>query len=97
MEVLRALVHRGQDPQLYVWRTADGHEVDLVVEASGQLLLIEIKLTTTPHPGMAAGIVALREALGAKVGPGGWSIRAIRSCRLARACVPFPLPSSEHR
>ena len=70
MEVFKALVHRGQDPQLYFWRTADGHEVDLVVESDGQLIPIEIKLTATPHPGMVEGIARLRSALGAKVGPG---------------------------
>ncbi|MCC7362302.1 MAG: ATP-binding protein [Anaerolineales bacterium] len=73
MEVFKALVHRGQDPQLYFWRTAAGQEVDLVVETGGKLIPIEIKLTATPHPGMVAGIAALREALGPKVGPG-WLI-----------------------
>ncbi len=70
MEVFKALVHRGQDPQLYFWRTAAGQEVDLLVETGGRLIPVEIKLTATPHPGMAAGIAALREALGAKAAPG---------------------------
>jgi predicted AAA+ superfamily ATPase len=70
MEVFKALVHRGQEPQLYFWRTASGQEVDLVVDIGAQLVPIEIKLTATPHPGMAEGIVAFREALGRKAGPG---------------------------
>ena len=69
-EVFKALVHRGQDPQVYFWRTSDGHEVDLIVEAGGQVVPIEIKLTATPNPRMAEGIAVLRKALGAKVGPG---------------------------
>jgi hypothetical protein len=44
--------------------------VDLVVDIGAQLVPIEIKLTATPHPGMAEGIVAFREALGRKAGPG---------------------------
>lgn len=63
MEVFKTLVHRGQEPQLYFWRTASGQEVDLVVDIGAQLVPIEIKLTATPHPGMAEGIVAFREAL----------------------------------
>ena len=70
MEVFKALVHRGQEPQLYFWRTASGQEVDLVVDIGAQLVPIEIKLTATLHPGMAEGIVAFREALGRKAGPG---------------------------
>jgi predicted AAA+ superfamily ATPase len=70
MEVFKTLVHRGRDPQLYFWRTAGGQEVDLVVEAGGQLIPIEIKLTATPHPGMVAGIAAFRTDLEVRVGPG---------------------------
>jgi len=70
MEVFKALVHRGQEPQLYFWRTGDGQEVDLLVDNGQQLIPIEIKRSATPHPNMAAGIHALREALGPRVGPG---------------------------
>ena len=46
------------------WRTADGHEVDLVVDVGGHLIPIEIKLNATPHPGMVAGIAARRRIPG---------------------------------
>jgi len=61
---------RGQDPQLYFWRTTRGVEVDLIVETGAQLIPIEVKLTATPHPGMAAGIKAFQEEMGRKAGPG---------------------------
>lgn len=70
MEVYKTLSHRGQEPQLYFWRTSRGQEVDLVVDAGGRLIPIEIKLTATPHPGLAGGITAFHEALGPRVGPG---------------------------
>lgn len=70
MEVFKSLLHRGQDPQLYFWRTTGGVEVDLVVDIGTQLIPVEIKLTATPHPGMATGIKAFQQELGRKAGLG---------------------------
>jgi len=70
MEVFKSLLHRGQDPQLYFWRTTGGVEVDLVVDIGTRLIPVEIKLTATPHPGMATGIKAFQEELGRKAGSG---------------------------
>ena len=70
VEVFKTLVHRGQEPQLYFWRTSSGQEVDLLVDNGEQIIPIEIKRSATPHPNMTAGIAALREALGPRVGPG---------------------------
>jgi hypothetical protein len=30
-EIIKTIRHRGQDPQVYFWRTAAGAEVDIVV------------------------------------------------------------------
>ena len=57
-EIVRALTHRGIDPQVYFWRTMAGTEVDFVVETGGKLVPIEVKLSATPRPAMAAGIKA---------------------------------------
>jgi predicted AAA+ superfamily ATPase len=70
LEIGKALVNRGESPQLYFWRTAAGVEVDLVVEAGGKLIPIEAKLSATPRPAMASGIRAFQEDLGEKAGPG---------------------------
>ena len=70
MEVVKTFVHRGQEPRVYFWRTSAGEEVDIVVEVGQTLVPLEVKLSATPRPGMAGGIVKLRTALGGSVLPG---------------------------
>lgn len=69
-EVVRAITHRGREPQIHFWRTAKGSEVDLLVDTGMALVPVEIKLSTTPAARMAAGIEALRRDLGARVQKG---------------------------
>jgi len=64
VEIVKALVHRGIDPQVYFWRTATGTEVDIVVETAGTLVPVEVKLSATPSPSMAKGIEVFRAAFG---------------------------------
>ena len=59
-EIVKTLTHRGIDPQIYFWRTLSGTEVDFVVEAAGRLVPIEVKLSATPRPGMAAAVKAFQ-------------------------------------
>ncbi len=42
--------HRGQEPQVYFWRTASGAEVDIVVAEGQRLIPLEVKLSATPRP-----------------------------------------------
>ena len=42
-EIVKTLVHRGNDPNVYFWRTSAGSEVDFVVETGGKLVPIECK------------------------------------------------------
>jgi len=53
MEVLKARWHRGLPDGLSHWRSSDGHEVDLLLEAGGQLHPVEIKARQTADPGLA--------------------------------------------
>ncbi|MBM4044424.1 MAG: ATP-binding protein [Planctomycetes bacterium] len=62
-EILRTLVHRGEAPQLHFWRTAAGAEVDILVQTNAKLVPVEVKLSATPTPAMAAGITAFRADL----------------------------------
>ena len=55
-EIVRTLTHRGIDPRVYFWRTLAGTEIDFVVEAGAGLVPIEVKLSATPRPAMAASI-----------------------------------------
>ena len=70
LEIVKAFVNRGEEPRIYFWRTSAGEEVDLVVEAEGKLIPIEVKLSGTPRPAMAKGIRAFQAALEDRVGPG---------------------------
>jgi predicted AAA+ superfamily ATPase len=58
------------DPQVYFWRTSAGTEVDIVVEAAGKLVPIEVKLSATPRPSMASSIKTFQEDFGDKAMPG---------------------------
>lgn len=55
-EIMKTLLHRGENPQIYFWRTSYGAEVDIVVDASGKLIPIEVKLSATPRPAMATHV-----------------------------------------
>jgi hypothetical protein len=66
-EVLRTIVHRGEDARIHFWRTSAGREVDFLVETGDRFVPIEVKLSATPRPKMAGGIQALQSDLGARV------------------------------
>lgn len=69
-EIVKALTHRGMDPQVYFWRTSTGTEVDIVIETGGKLIPIEVKLSATPRPAMAASIKVFQQDFGDKAAPG---------------------------
>jgi len=70
MEIVKTLVHRGEEPQVYFWRTSTGVEVDIVVSAAAALIPIEVKLSSTPRPVMADAIRVFQQSLGKKSAPG---------------------------
>lgn len=55
-EALKAFTNAGQHPDVFYWRSHDGLEVDLLVQAQGKLHPIEIKLTATPTLRHAEGL-----------------------------------------
>ncbi len=69
-ELYKTLTHRGMDPRIWFWRTSAGKEVDFIVEADGKLVTIEVKLSATPNPAMAASIRELQRNMGDAVLPG---------------------------
>jgi hypothetical protein len=69
-ELYKSFVHRGEEPLIYFWRTAAGAEVDFIVEVEGRLIPLEVKLSATPRPEMARGIVAFRQLFGDRAGAG---------------------------
>jgi predicted AAA+ superfamily ATPase len=53
-EIIKTISHRGQDPQVYFWRTAAGAEVDIVVAEGGRLIpldhLSNFRIISPAHP-----------------------------------------------
>jgi len=46
-ELYKNFLHRGEEPRLYFWRDASGHEVDLLIDTGTRLIPIEIKSAKT--------------------------------------------------
>ena len=69
-EIVKSATHRGLAPRVFFWRTRAGTEVDIVVESTGKLVPVEVKLSATPRPGMAASIRSLQRDLGTEAMPG---------------------------
>jgi predicted AAA+ superfamily ATPase len=70
LEIMKTSINRGEEPQLHFWRMSTGVEVDLVVETGGKLIPIEVKLSATPRPAKATGILTFQDDLGEKAGAG---------------------------
>ncbi len=69
-EAIKASLNAGREPRAYHWRTADGAEVDLVLDKGGRLIPIEAKASATPRPAMAGGIRKFRAMYGDAAAPG---------------------------
>jgi predicted AAA+ superfamily ATPase len=70
MEIVKTIIHRGQEPQVYFWRTAAGAEVDMVLAADGRLIPLEVKLSATPRPAMARNLTSFQKDLQDHAAPG---------------------------
>jgi len=46
-ELYKNFLHRGEQPGLYFWRDATGHEVDIVIDIGAGLIPIELKSAQT--------------------------------------------------
>ena len=60
-EIIKTIIHRGEEPQIYFWRTSSGKKVDVIIQREGKLVPIEIKLSSTPKPVMADNIKIFQE------------------------------------
>jgi len=62
-QIIRQAAARGDDTSVHYWRTAGGHEVDLVLElAGGEILAVECKWKERPDAADAVGLRALEQA-----------------------------------
>ncbi len=69
-EIFKIFIHRGEEPALYYWRTANGSEVDVVIETQSRLIPLEIKLSETLRPEMAKEILSFQQDFEGKAGQG---------------------------
>ena len=67
---ISTLTHRGIDPQIYFWRTSAGAEVDILVQTTSGMVPIEVKLSATLQPAMAATIKSFQKDIGGNAAPG---------------------------
>lgn len=70
MEIVKTRLNRGEEPEVYFWRTSTGDEVDFLVKDGDRLTPIEVKLSATPRPVMGDSMRRLRDLLGDLVRPG---------------------------
>jgi len=56
VEILKALLNRGQPPHLSFYRDSQGHEVDLIREVERRPVPLEIKASQTYAPEMSRGL-----------------------------------------
>jgi uncharacterized protein len=57
-EIVKTFRSRGEDLKVYFWRTSAGVEVDIIIDVGVKLIPIEVKLSATPTPSMANGVVS---------------------------------------
>jgi len=69
-EIYKNVTHRGSDPRVYFWRTSTGAEVDIVFDSGRKLIPLEVKLSATPRPAMAAAIKTFQKDMGDKAASG---------------------------
>ncbi len=64
-QVIGELTARGRRFEPYFFRTGDGHEIDLVLDAGRELWAIEVKLTASPGPADLARLDKVSDMIGA--------------------------------
>ena len=90
-EIYKTIIHRGQEPALYFWRTAAGSEVDLVVEAEGKLIPLEIKAAATARPNMAKEMAVFCRDFEGRTRPGFVIYSGKIKLPLGKGAIALPL------
>lgn len=69
-ELIKGRLHRGERANISFWRSHDGLEVDALAERGLELTPLEIKVTSTFRPELAAGLARWRAVAGDAARPG---------------------------
>lgn len=64
MQVVKHLAAKGKTVPLWFWRTSQGAEVDLLVEAGGRFVAVEAKFSESPDEADLKGLNALKKFYG---------------------------------
>lgn len=64
MEIVRHYAAKGRDKPLWFWRTAQGEEVDLLVEEGGRFVAVEAKYTENPDQRDLKGVSSVIQSYG---------------------------------
>lgn len=87
-EFVKVAANRGRERNLFLWRTAAGDEVDLVIEAGGKCFIaIECKSAEKVSVADMRGIKAMARCYGAEALNAGYCV--------CRTTAPYPLTSDQ--
>jgi predicted AAA+ superfamily ATPase len=64
LELIKYRLNKGKDPQLYYFRDAHGHEVDVIFQAGNKLIPIEIKAAATFNKSFLKNLNFFRNLIG---------------------------------
>ena len=64
METVKSFVSQGRNVPLWFWRTAQGEEVDLIIERNGRFTAIECKYSEVPDGSSMKGLRSFASAYG---------------------------------
>ncbi|MBS0620238.1 MAG: ATP-binding protein [Verrucomicrobia bacterium] len=76
LELYKARLNQGLDPQLYFFRDTHGHEVDLLFQSGHQLIPIEVKASKTFHSDFLKNLSYFQQLIGEKRCPIGYLVYA---------------------
>jgi len=80
-ELLKNYLHRGLESDLYFWRDATGHEVDILIEQAQELIAVEIKSAQTIASDFFAGLNYWQKLLGDRDAPAALVYAGDQRCR----------------
>ena len=68
-EMYKNFMHRGEQPRLYYWRTASGHEVDFLLDLGRKIIPVETKSAQTIAPEFFDDLTYWRKISGNETAP----------------------------
>ncbi len=70
MELIKARLNQGREPNLYYYRDSQKNEIDLIYKQGAQLVPIEIKSTQTIQPSHFKNLHYFQKLVGNRFSPG---------------------------